>query len=251
VSRQAEQAADWDRQWRTEAFDPEAVEREAASLRWKAQERLVRERFGSFSSVSAIEIGAGRGTNALLYAERGARVTLLDRSTVALEQARALFDASALPVELVDADVFDLPEEVRGTFDVSMSFGLCEHFLDERRARVVAAHLEVLRPGGLALVSVPNRWSPVYRLWMAVEKARGTWELGTEVPFAVRELRRLAADAGGQPLAPRFGSAVGSFVGQGVNGVLRKAGRRPLRVPNPRVPGLDRLAYELMLPVVR
>ncbi len=62
-------------------------------------------------------------------------------------------------------DVFDLQPEVLGRFDVAMSFGLCEHFLDARRLAVVRAHLEPLRPGGLAFIGVPNRHAPVYRLW--------------------------------------------------------------------------------------
>jgi SAM-dependent methyltransferase len=251
ASRQVERPTDWDRQWRAEAMDLETPAREAGTPRWRAQERLVLERFGSFDGLSVIEIGAGRGTNALLYAQRGARATLLDNSPVALEQARTLFDAHGVPVELVEGDVFDLPDPLRGAFGVSMSFGLCEHFLGARRQQVVAAHLQVLRPGGLAVISVPNRWAPLYRLWMGLAKARGTWELGTEVPFSAAELRRLAGAAGGQPLEPHFGSTLGNLVEHGLNNVLTRLGRRPLPVPQRAVPGLDRLAYELMLPVSR
>src|SRR2546427_133359 len=83
-----------------------------------------------------------------------------------------------------EAHLFELPDDLRNAFDLSMSYGLCEHFLGERRRGVVAAHLEVLRPGGLALLGVPNRFSPVYRLWMKALTARGSWPLGTEVPFS-------------------------------------------------------------------
>ena len=152
---------------------------------------------------------------------------------------------------LCEADLFELPHELLGRFDVSMSYGLCEHFLDDRRRRVVAAHLEVLRSGGLALIGVPNRYSPVYRLWMRALTARGSWPLGTEVPFSSAELAGLARAAGGEPLDPRFGSFVASVVNHGVNQVLFKLGRRGLPVPQVRVPGLDKLAYELLVPVVR
>ena len=91
-----ERSADWDREWVETPLDLEAPHAEARTLRWREQERLIRERFGGFEGLRAIEIGAGRGLNAFLFAERGARVTLLDLSPIALEQARTLFDAHGL-----------------------------------------------------------------------------------------------------------------------------------------------------------
>jgi SAM-dependent methyltransferase len=246
-----EREAHWDELWSSEPFDASAPFAEERTPRWHAQEGLVTQRLGGFEGLRAIEIGAGRGLNAFLFARRGAEVTLLDRSPVALEQAKRLFDEHRLAVTLCEADLFELPDELLGRFDVSMSYGLCEHFLDDRRRGVVAAHLEVLRSGGLALIGVPNRYSPVYRLWMKALTARGSWPLGTEVPFSSTELAGLARAAGGEPLEPRFGSFVASVVNHGVNQVLFKLGRRGLPVPQVRVPGLDRLAYELLVPVVR
>ena len=246
-----ERSADWDREWVETPLDLEAPHAEARTLRWREQERLVRERFGGFEGLRAIEIGAGRGLNAFLFAERGARVTLLDLSPIALEQARTLFAGHGLEVETVQADVFDLPGELRGAVDVSMSYGLCEHFLGERRRAVVASHLELLREGGVALLGIPNRYSPVYRAWIAVLMRRGTWPLGTEVPFSPGEAASLAREVGGVPLAPRFGSFAASVVNHGVNQVLFKLGRRGLPIPQVRVPLVDRMAYELLVPVVK
>ena len=246
-----ERPADWDRHWRAEPFDLRAPAAEARTPRWQAQERLVLRRFGSFAGLRTIELGAGRGLNALLYAERGAAVTLLDESKLALEQARQLFAGHDVSFAPALADAFDPPQELLGAFDVSMSFGLCEHFLGERRAAIVRAHLDVLQPGGVAFLGVPNRRAPAYRLWMGLLKARGTWPLGTEEPFGVGELEELARRAGGRPLRPAYGSFVGSLVNHGVNQALFKLGRRGLAVPQTRIPGLDRFAYELLLPVER
>jgi 2-polyprenyl-3-methyl-5-hydroxy-6-metoxy-1,4-benzoquinol methylase len=248
---EAERPADWDEQWRQEPLDLNAPKDQAQTLRWRAQERLVQQRLGGLAGLHVVEIGAGRGLNALIFAQRGAKATLLDLSPVALAQAQELFDAHDLPVELVEADLFELPAALRGRFDVSMSYGLCEHFLGERRQAVVAAHLEVLRPGGLALLGVPNKLAPAYRLWMATLKARGSWPLGTEVPFSARELRQRARAAGGTPLPTIRGSFVGSLVDHGVNQALFKLGRRPLRVPQVRLPLLDTFAYELLVPVLK
>jgi SAM-dependent methyltransferase len=237
--------------WRVEPVDPSAAAAEERTPRWAAQERLISERFGGFEGLRVIEVGSGRGLNGLLYARRGARVTLVDERALPLEQAAQLFRAFGAPFEPLEASIFALPDELLGAFDVSMSFGLCEHFLGERRRHAVAAHLDLVRPGGLVFLGVPNRLGLVYRLWMETLKRRGTWPLGTEEPFSPRELSVLAREAGGVPLRPVFGSFVGSLVNHGVNQLLFKLGRPGLRVPQPRLPLLDRLAYELLLPVVR
>jgi cyclopropane fatty-acyl-phospholipid synthase-like methyltransferase len=160
---------------------------ELASLRFKTQEGLAERQFGSLHGLRLIEIGAGRATNAL-YALRGAEATVLDASTVALEQSVQRFEARGLEVRTIHSDVFEIPSDVRESFDISMSFGLCEHFSGERPRRAIAAHAELPKPGGIAMVNVPNRLSPFYRLRMDLSKRRGTWSLGYEVPFPSREL---------------------------------------------------------------
>lgn len=250
-SQAVEREADWDRLWSDQDEAPGSLDVELGSLRWRTQRDLVERRFGSFEGLEVIEIGAGQGTNALLYALHGARATVLDRSSVALEQSRRRFSRHGLEVELVEADLFELPAALSDRFDVSMSFGVCEHFLGQRRQQVVAAHLEVVKPGGLAVVNVPNRLSPPYRAWMGIQKRRGTWKLGTEVPFSGGELSDLAKLAGGVPLQPVYVGGLGTLVGHGLNPLLARLGVRTLPVPQVPVPLLDYLAYDLLLPVVR
>jgi 2-polyprenyl-3-methyl-5-hydroxy-6-metoxy-1,4-benzoquinol methylase len=245
-----EQEADWDRLW-AEDHETEDLDVELRSLRWRVQKALVEHRYGSFEGLQVIEIGAGRGTNALMYALQGAQATVLDRSVVALEQSRRRFLQHGLEVETVEADLFELPNELRDRFDVSMSFGVCEHFLGHRRQQVVAAHVELVKPGGLSVVNVPNRLSPPYRAWMALAKRRGTWPLGTEVPFSGREISDLAKLAGGVPLRPVYVGGLGTLVNHGLNAVLGRLRISPLPVPQVHVPLLDYLAYDLLQPVVR
>jgi cyclopropane fatty-acyl-phospholipid synthase-like methyltransferase len=245
-----ERAADWDAVWET-VPDAEDLDAEERGLRWRVQRDLIAEHFGAMDGLQVVEIGAGRATNALMYARQGARATVLDRSALALEQARSRFAAHGLDVELVEADVFALPPELLGRFDVSMSFGLCEHFLDARRVGVVKAHLDLVRSGGLAIANVPNRLSPFYRAWMALAKRRGTWKLETEVPFSGREMRELARAAGGSPLKPVYVGGLGTLVNPGPNAALRRLGRRPLPVPQVQVPVLDYLAYDLLMPITK
>jgi SAM-dependent methyltransferase len=246
-----EQAADWDRLWAEQDETTDDLDAERGSLRWRTQSQLVENRFGDFEGLEVIEVGAGRSTNELLYALHGAHATVVDRSTVALEQSRRRFARHGLDVRAVEADLFELPADLRDRFDVSMSFGLCEHFLGHRRQQVVAAHLDLVKPGGLAILNVPNRLSPPYRAWMALQKRRGTWKLGTEVPFSGTELSDLAKLAGGVPLRPVYVGGLGTLVNHGLNPILGRLGVRPLHAPQVPIPLLDYLAYDLLLPVVR
>lgn len=246
-----EQQADWDRLWSEHDEGTDELAADLGSRRWRVQRDLVERRFGSFDGLQVIEIGAGRSTNALMYAMQGAEATVLDRSSVALEQSRRRFSRQGLDVHTVETDLFDLPAELRDRFDVSMSFGLCEHFVQHRRQQVVAAHVELVKPGGLAVVNVPNRLSPPYRAWMALQKRRGTWQLGTEVPFSGTEISDLAKLGGGVPLQPVYIGGLGTLVNHGLNNVLKRLGWSPLPVPQVRVPLLDYLAYDLLLPIVR
>jgi SAM-dependent methyltransferase len=247
----AEQEANWDRLWSEQEASDEDLEQELRGLRFGTQRKLVESRFGSFEGLKVIEIGAGQATNALMYALQGARATVLDRSRVALEQARRRFAERGLELEVVEADLFDLPGDLRDRFDVSMSFGVCEHFLEHRRQMVVAAHVDLLKPGGLAVVNVPNRLSLPYRIWMGTQKRRGTWQLGTEVPFSGAELSDLAKLAGGVPLRPVYVGGLGTLINHALNPVLKRIGVSALPVPQVHVPVLDYLAYDLLLPVAR
>ncbi len=247
----SEQAADWDAVWLKDDPDLDDARAEESGLRWRVQRDLVTQRRGGIEGLRIIEIGAGRATNALLYALHGAKATVLDQSAIALEQAAARFAQHDIEVETVEADVFDLPAELLGAYDVSMSFGLCEHFLDERRRGVVAAHVDLLTPDGIAMVNVPNKYSPFYRAWMGLAKRRGTWTLGTEVPFSARELCDLARRSGGTPLDPVHVGGLGTIVNHGMNPVLRRVGLSELPVPQVQIPGVDLLAYDLLVPIVR
>ena len=101
-----------------------------------------------------LEIGCAPGKYLAFVAGRlGATVSGLDYSETGIRQCRALFDALALPIDLHQGDFFNhqLP---LGNFDVVTSWGFIEHFDDPTDA--VRRHIDLLRPGGVALIGVPN-----------------------------------------------------------------------------------------------
>lgn len=101
-----------------------------------------------------IEIGCAPGKMlAWVAGILKAEVTGLDYSEPGIAKCRALFDALELKVDLHHDDFFKhhlLP----ASFDVVTSFGIIEHFDDPRP--VVQRHLDLVKPGGVALIAVPN-----------------------------------------------------------------------------------------------
>jgi SAM-dependent methyltransferase len=184
----------WDNIWKGETSADEhrrTVAREELSIRWQRIEERVLARFGGFEGIRAIEIGAGSGTNAAVMARRGASVTVLDYSDLALARARELFDANGLQADFVEANALELPDEVRGGFDIAMSFGLNEHFTGAERLGIFQAHLDALRNGGIAIISIPNARNAPYRASKWLAERTGRWKLGVEVPFTRSELESI------------------------------------------------------------
>ena len=61
---------------------------------------------------------------------------------------------------------------------------------------LIRAHHDVLRPGGLALISVPNAACASYRVWKMLLEVPRWWPYGLEIPYSRAELVRRAATAG-------------------------------------------------------
>ena len=181
----------WDRVWgqpTSPADDSFQVATEAMSVRWRRLQAVLRDCLGNPRGLRVIEIGAGAGTHSALIASLGCEVTVLDYSKAALRRAEARLSRHDISATYVLADALHLPSSLLGAFDVSMSFGVTEHFRGDQRVAINRAHLDVLRQGGLTFVSVPNRFCLPYRLFKFVTERAGTWDVGEEYPYSRREL---------------------------------------------------------------
>ena len=123
---------------------------------------------------------------------QGAAVFGVDISEPTVRQARAAFSDGGLRATV--ADVRSLPYR-DGRFDAIYSMGTIEHFRDPETA--LREMHRVLRPGGRAVVGVPNRWDPFLRplLASALQAAR-LYGYGYERSFSRRALRRMLETAG-------------------------------------------------------
>src|SRR5208282_847608 len=181
----------WDRLWKKLTAQEllQIMSREKKGVRWKRLETAILEKFGTFEGLRAIEIGAGVGTNAALFAGKGAELTVLDYSNQAICRARELFREAGVDGSFIKQDALALPLKLLGKYDVSMSFGLTEHFLGDDRLRIYKAHFDLVKPGGLVAISAPNKYCPPYRIMRYLARQLGYWMVGEEYPYSRRELR--------------------------------------------------------------
>jgi SAM-dependent methyltransferase len=199
VSSRPTCSALWDQLWRcqpSDAKDDALLARERRSPRWRTIVERLEATFGSTEGLNTIELGSGRGDLSTLLAQSGARPTLLDTSENGLAQAERRFDRLGLTGCYEQADMLGTLEAYGQRFDVALSSGVIEHFKGDDRTRAVRAHFDVLRPGGMAVISVPHAWCMPYRIWKFYLELRGWWPYGTEIPYARRALARCARTAG-------------------------------------------------------
>jgi len=139
-----------------------------------------------------------KNTRILVWAgRRGARAYGIDISEPTVIQARAAFEADGnarLRLQGAVGDVRALPFP-DASFDAIYSMGTIEHFDETERA--VEEMARVLKPGGRAIVGVPNRHDPFLRpLLVTVLQALGLYAYGYEKSYSRRALRDMLERAG-------------------------------------------------------
>lgn len=121
---------------------------------------------------SVLDIACGEGYGCHVLAQVASSVVGVDIDAEAVRYAQDQYASSTLRFETGDATAIPLAS---GSVDVVTSFETIEHFADHER--FLAEVARVLRPGGLVIISSPNR--PIY-----------SEESNYNNPFHVRELDR-------------------------------------------------------------
>ncbi len=98
----------------------------------------------------AVDVGCGLGDNAEALAAAGARTSAFDLSPRAIDWARRRFPQS--PVEYRAADLFALPQEWRGAFDLVHECQTLQALPESLLPQAAAALASLLAPGGRLLV---------------------------------------------------------------------------------------------------
>jgi SAM-dependent methyltransferase len=95
-------------------------------------------------------LGAGTGHDARLFSRHGFVVTAVDFAPGAVAAMQALADPTA-PVDIRQADLFDLPDEFTAAFDYVLEY-VCFCAIDPGQREAYSRAVDgVLRPGGLVI----------------------------------------------------------------------------------------------------
>jgi len=188
----------WDEIWNS--YDRKQYEYQLAleenRVRWQKIQQIILEKFGSFLGLNCIEIGAGSGHYSMLFTRRGANVTLLDYSKRALEFSQNVFRDQGISknnVQFIHMDALEINQKLLDKYDVSMSFGVAEHFEGINRRKLIKSHYDVLKNGGITFISVPHANCVPFRIYQFIMryKKRNIVEC---YPYSMREFKKLATE---------------------------------------------------------
>ena len=168
------------------------------------ERRLFTEHFPALEGLRILKTDLwdeAKNTRILAWASlQGAHAYGIDISEPTVMQARAAFETGPGAPKCLHSlrgavgDVRDLPFR-DASFDAIYSMGTIEHFDETERA--VEEMARVLKPGGRAIVGVPNRHDPFLRPLLAtVLQALGLYGYGYEKSYSRRALRQMVEKAG-------------------------------------------------------
>ena len=153
-----------------------------------------------------LELGCGTSTLTISLSQEVSQIVGLDISPEAIALSNRLASEYAQQnnmavsnAKFVLGDCLDIPQEYENAFDLVWSQGLMEHF--ENPLLVAQQHFLALRKGGVALISVPYRWS-FYTPWYMITRPkllRPLWPWTEQVFFTKKQLRRIGSDIVSKP----------------------------------------------------
>ena len=169
----------------------------------RARRRLVLELLAGTSGGTLLNAGCGAGQMSRFLLERRPgdfSITALDRSQMMIDAARSVIGDDA-GVRFVVGRIELMPFD-DASFDVALALGVLEYVVDVRAA--VEDLARVVKPGGLVVVSMQNRFGP-FRLWERtvfprLARLRGSAYEVEERPVDERPLRRILEGAGLVPV---------------------------------------------------
>jgi 2-polyprenyl-6-hydroxyphenyl methylase/3-demethylubiquinone-9 3-methyltransferase len=180
--------------------------REAVDRHWQGDTGSVRP----LSGKRALDVGCGAGLLAEPLARLGAAVTGVDAAAENVAAARAHAAGSGLNIDYRHGELSTLG---LGQFDLVTSMEVLEHVAD--KAAFLGALAQHLSPGGLMVLSTPNRTPQSRLLLVGAMEAIGAVPRGThhwDDFVTPDELRELLADVGlkmGEPRGIAFAPSKG------------------------------------------
>lgn len=177
-----------------------AFVRQAIDAHWGTRESV-----RPLAGKAALDVGCGAGLLCEPFARLGAEVTGVDASPENVMAAAAHAEGAGLDVRYMAGEVGSLDI---GAFDLVTSMEVIEHVADKRA--FVAALAARLAPGGLMVLSTPNRTPQSRLLLVGAAEATGMIPRGTHhwddfvTPDELRDLLAAEGLAMGDPQGIAF-----------------------------------------------
>lgn len=146
-----------------------AYVRDQVDQHWQCDEQGFRPLEGK----TALDVGCGAGLLAEPLARLGAKVTAVDAAGPLIDAARAHAEGQGLAIDYRVGEVAALS----GTFDLVTSMEVIEHVADPDA--FISALAARLAPGGLLILSTPNKTAMSRLLMVGLAEAVGTIPRGT------------------------------------------------------------------------
>jgi SAM-dependent methyltransferase len=180
-------ATDWDRYYQGSAFT-------SRFTRPITTKRLL-DAFERYSPQHPVIVELG-GANSCVYdaiVERmqPAHYHVVDNNRLGLDLLRRRVGGAAVSLHCANVLQFDLKLQV----DVVFSIGLIEHFDQAGTRQVIQAHFDLLKPGGIAIITFPTpTW--LYRGTRGLAELTGQWAFPDERPLDPEEVAATARTFG-------------------------------------------------------
>ncbi len=106
------------------------------------------------TDLTLVEVGCGNGATSLLLADRFKSCSSIDINDDHVEEFNSM--KQQLAIDNCSFSVLDVEQDpLPDSFDRLISFEVIEHLRDDTN---VSAYFDLLKPGGMAVISVPNKW---------------------------------------------------------------------------------------------
>jgi len=167
---------------------------------WKDVERLMIFISG-MKSGKILEIGCGNCRNLLPYAQKGFECYGIDFSNEMLKYAKQFADKNGFKVKLKKARAENLPFK-SNSFDYALSIATLHHLKKAEQILAIKEMHRVLNDGGIAIVSVWNKFNPRFWRYLFKKQAFVPWKVDEKTYsryyyfFSYTELKKMLYKAG-------------------------------------------------------
>ncbi len=189
------QRTNWDKYYTRVPFTAKLTRRHSTGVLLDAIKRhAVADARSGEGRLSVIEVGGANSCfmDAILAKNRCGSYHVVDTNRYGLSLLEQRVGRSEV-IRLHEQSVLEMSLNIEA--DIVFSVGLVEHFDPVETRRAILAHFDVLRPGGIAIITFPTP-TLLYRTARRLLEAFGMWKFPDERPLRLTEVAAAVGERG-------------------------------------------------------